>query len=100
VTSYVVAPQANEDILEIWRYLYQRAGLAVADRVESELYGAFARLATTPGQGHTRTDLTSSYDVRFYAVYSYMIVYRTRQPLEIVRVLHGRRNLKRLLRES
>jgi plasmid stabilization system protein ParE len=97
MSDYIVAPQAGEDVFRIWRYLYRRAGLDVANRIESELYGAFEALATLPGKGHTRTDLTS-HPVHFFAVYSYMIVYRSREPLEIVRVLHGRRNLRRILR--
>jgi plasmid stabilization system protein ParE len=86
MSDYIVAPQAGEDVFHIWRHLYRRAGLDVANRVESELY-----------RSHTRTDLTSR-PVHFFAVYSYMIVYRSREPLEIVRVLHGRRNLRRILR--
>jgi plasmid stabilization system protein ParE len=99
VTGYIVAPEADDDIYRIWRFLYTRASLDTANGVEAELYGAFSDLARTPGQGHQRSDLTS-HPVLFFTVYSYMIVYRAKTPLEIVRVLHGKRNLKRILEKS
>ena len=36
----------------------------------------------------------------FFAVYQYMIVYRAKKPLEIVRVLHGKRDVKKILKDS
>jgi len=36
--------------------------------------------------------------VLFFSVYQYMIVYRRRTPLEIVAVLHGERDVKRMVR--
>ena len=96
MTEFVLAPAAEDDLFQIWRYLYESSTLAIADRVEKELYGVFSELAATPGQGHTRTDLTS-HPVLFFTLYSYMVVYRLGTPLEIVRVLHGKRDLKRIL---
>ena len=97
MSSYIVLPLADEDIFEVWRYLYERAGVEVANRVESEFYAAFDVLAQNPRIGHKRSDLTS-YPVLFFTVYSYMIVYRPHTPLEIARVLHGKRDLRRILR--
>lgn len=99
MTGYIVAPDADDDIYRIWRFLYTSASLDTANRVEAELYAAFSDLARAPGQGHQRSDLTS-HPVLFFTVYSYMIVYRVRTPLEIVRVLHGNRNVKRILGKS
>jgi toxin ParE1/3/4 len=96
VSNYVVSPQADEDIFEIWRYLCQKASLEVANRVEEEIYSAFEALDRNPGLGHKRSDLTS-HPVLFLTVYSYMIVYRVKTSLEIARVLHGRRNLRQIL---
>ncbi len=97
MSSYIVSPRADEDIFEVWRYLYERAGVEIANRVESELYNAFELLAQNPRIGHQRSDLTS-HPVLFLTVYSYMIVYRPNTPLEIARVLHGKRDLRRILR--
>jgi plasmid stabilization system protein ParE len=96
MSGYIVSPKADEDLFEVWRYIYARADIQVANRVEAEIYGAFESLVQNRWLGHKRSDLTS-HPVLFFAVYSYMIVYRPRTPLEIARVLHGKRDLKRIL---
>jgi plasmid stabilization system protein ParE len=83
--------------LRIWRYLLGEAGLAVADQIQGELVDAFEGLADVPGKGHRRPDLTSR-EVLFLSVYQYMIVYRRGATVEIVAVLHGKRDVKRLLK--
>ena len=56
-------------------------------------------LADNPGIGHLRSDLTPQ-DVRFWSVFRYLVIYRPdTKPLEIVRVLHGKRDVRRLLEE-
>jgi plasmid stabilization system protein ParE len=53
------------------------------------------RLARHPYIGHERDDLMTREDVRFWPVYSYLIIYRpSTRPLEILRVLHGKRDVK------
>ena len=93
---YIVAPEAEDDLRQIWRYLLGEAGLAIANRIQGELVDAFEGLADVPGKGHKRPDLTSR-DVLFFSVYQYMIVYRRTELVEIVAVLHGKRDVKRLL---
>jgi plasmid stabilization system protein ParE len=97
VNPYLVAPEAESDLKQIWRYLLGEAGLAVANRIQGELVSAFEGLADVPGKGHRRPDLTTR-DVLFFSVYQYMIVYRRAVPVEIVAVLHGKRDVKRLLK--
>jgi toxin ParE1/3/4 len=95
---YVLAPQAALDLVEIWRYIKEQTGLTMADRVESGILEKIAFLAGTPGAGHSRKDLTEE-DVKFFSVYSYLIVYRpTTKPLQIVSILHGRRDLEQILK--
>lgn len=57
------------------------------------------RLAEMPGLGHMREDLVAiDQALRFWPVYSYLIVYRAEtDPLEVVRVLHGARDVRRIL---
>jgi len=97
VKPYLVAPEAEDDLRQIWRYLLEEASLAIADRIQSELIDAFERLADFPGKGHKRSDLTAR-DVLFFSVYQYLIVYRRAELIQIVAVLHGKRDLKRLLK--
>jgi plasmid stabilization system protein ParE len=50
-----------------------------------------------PGAGHWRRDLTDE-SVSFFAVYSYLIVYRPEaKPLQVVAILHGSRDVERIL---
>jgi len=72
--------------------------LETANRIENEILEAFADLAATPGKGHRRSDLTKR-NVLFYTLYQYMVVYRVGRSLGIVAVLHGKRDLKRILRK-
>jgi len=97
VKPYIVAPEAEDDLRQIWRYLLGEAGLAIANRIQSELVDAFEGLSDVPGKGHKRPDLTNR-DVLFFSVYQYMIVYRRATTVEIVAILHGKRDLKRLLK--
>ena len=97
MTPYFVAPEAEGDLQQIWRYLLGEAGLAVANRVQGELVDAFEGLAEAPGKGHRRPDLTGR-DLLFFSLYQYMIVYRRAKTVEIVAVLHGKRDVKRLLK--
>lgn len=51
------------------------------------------RLAEAPGLGHFREDLAPE-PVRFWPVYSYLIVYLPdSDPLQVLRVLHGARDV-------
>ncbi len=56
---------------------------------------ACARLAHPPGIGHLRRDLSSDPSVRFHAARIwYLIVYEfDTDPLRIVRILHGARDV-------
>jgi antitoxin ParD1/3/4/toxin ParE1/3/4 len=79
--------------------LAAEAGLAVANRVDAALFAKMGFLAKMPGIGHWRRDLTDE-PVKFFSVYSYLIVYRPEtKPLQVVGVLHGRRDVERLLRD-
>jgi antitoxin ParD1/3/4/toxin ParE1/3/4 len=96
---YTLAPEAARDLVEIWRYVKKESSQETADRVESVIRSKFAYLAEFPGAGHWRRDLTSA-EVRFFSVYSYLIVYRPEsRPLEIVSILHGSRDVAGILRE-
>lgn len=95
---YVVAPQAALDLYEIWLYVGELSSVATANRIEEEIRSKLSLLAGTPGAGHSRRDLTDQ-NVRFFPVYSYLIVYRPdTTPLQVVAILHGRRDLEHILR--
>ena len=71
---YILAPEAARNLVQIWRYIKEQRNVEVADRVESEMRERIGFLAGNPGAGHWRKDLTAE-AVRFFPVYSYLIVY-------------------------
>ncbi len=99
MTNYRFTPEAEEDLFEIWCYI-ARDSVAAANRVESAVYDACVFLAQEPRSGSPRKHVTAL-PVHFWTVQqhpNYVVVYRAEtQPLEIIRVLHGMRDLKRLL---
>jgi antitoxin ParD1/3/4/toxin ParE1/3/4 len=96
MSGFRLSPLAVADIEEIWEYIAAE-NLAAAGRVRLALLEAFRLLSRNPGIGHKREDLTD-HDVKFWPVYSYLIVYcPDKQPLEIVRVLHGARDIAPIL---
>lgn len=71
----------------------------MADRVESVIRHRIVFLARTPGAGHWRRNLTDE-AVKFFPVYSYLIVYRPEtKPLQVVSILHGHRDVERILKD-
>jgi len=70
----------------------------MADRVEAAIRERIAFLAGNSGAGHWRKNLTDE-AVKFFSVYSYLIVYKPdTKPLEVVSILHGRRDVEQILR--
>lgn len=98
--DYRFTPDAEDDLFDIWCYIACDS-VAAADRVEFAVHDACAFLAREPQSGSPRNHVTALpvyfWTVRQYP--NYVVVYRPEtQPLEIVRVLHGMRDLKRLLK--
>jgi plasmid stabilization system protein ParE len=90
---------ARDDIDEIAAFI-ARDDFAAALRVIESLHAAARQLARMPGIGHRRPDLTSR-RVRSWPVRPYLVVYRrTKQGVEIVRVLHAARDAVSLMREE
>ncbi len=86
-------------MVQIWRYIKKNVRLEMADRVVSVIREKIVYLAGRPGAGHWRKDLTDE-SVKFFSVYSYLIVYRPEtSPLQVVAILHGRRDVEDLLKD-
>src|ERR1700733_3423504 len=96
---YVLAPEAALDLVQIWIYIKNNASVEIANRIESVIREKIAYLARRPGAGHWRKDLTDE-SVKFFAIYSYLIVYRPEtNPLQVVAFLHGRRDVEQILQD-
>ncbi len=100
MSGYEFTPQASDDLLDIWSFI-ARDNSEAADRVEAAIFRACDLLAGSPLAGRIRKDVTSL-PLRFWVVHpysNYLIVYDPeKQPLQIIRILHGARDLPSVLK--
>ena len=101
MSAYDLTPLAKADIFDVWTFIAEDNEDA-ADRVERAIYDACAFVAEAPLRGHLRPDLTAR-PLRFWTLTrypNYAIVYRPEtSPLQIVAVMHGKRNLRSILKQ-
>jgi plasmid stabilization system protein ParE len=95
VNRFELARRAVGDLEEIWEFVSEDSFTA-ADHLVEEFYNAFERLAGMPRMGHKREDLTQR-DVLFWTLHSYLIIYTDARPLRVVRIVHAKRDVKKLL---
>ena len=99
MSGYLLTPLAEADVFEIWAYFAENSQI-IADRVEQAIYDACALLAQGPSRGHWRPDLTTRSLLDTKPVPNYTVVYRPEtDPLQIIAVLHGKRNIRRTLKQ-
>jgi plasmid stabilization system protein ParE len=96
LTLYILSEDADRDLDEIWDYIAED-NIDAADQWIARLFAAFEAIGNTPGIGHRREDLTA-YPVLFWPVGAYLVIYRaTSQPIEIVAVTQGARDIPAFL---
>jgi antitoxin ParD1/3/4/toxin ParE1/3/4 len=98
MSAYILLPPAREDLLEIWEYIRARSNdEGRADAVIDDITAAFIHLVSYPHSGSVHADVLDP-PHRFWPVHSWEIIYRPdTDPLEIVRILSGYRDLPRIL---
>lgn len=83
--------RARTDLIEIWRYI-AADNAAAADGLLDRLDDACGLLAEHPEMGAAREDIRPG--LRYLVVEAYLILYRiVPGGIEIVRIVHGRRDL-------
>lgn len=96
---YLLTPQALDDLDDIWNYIAEDS-VDAANRVESAILAACVGLAKHPRLGSKRSEITAL-PVRFWAVShfpNFIVVYHAEtKPIQVVAILHGKRDLKTLL---
>jgi plasmid stabilization system protein ParE len=98
---YRVAPAALDDIDEIADWIWSNDPGSDADlRFIEAIYDAFALLASQPGIGHKRGDLTDLPVLFWTVMKSFAVIYRVGKPLEVVRVIRWTRNIPAILGEG
>jgi toxin ParE1/3/4 len=95
--NFRIAPQARQDLTDIWQFIAQDNPPA-ADQVTDAIKAHFRQIAERSESGRPRDELSPglrSLTIRRYR--RYIVFYRlSADAVDIVRVLHGARNLKRL----
>jgi plasmid stabilization system protein ParE len=100
MSPYRITPAADADLEAAWLYVAEHSGETAADQFEDDLHRAMQRLVDMPGIGHVRGDLADE-SLRFFGVHKLLIVYRPEtRPIQIVRVLHGPRDILAILRDD
>lgn len=85
-----VSREAEEDLLEIWRYVSEKSETA-AVRLITEINARYETLLDHPQMGRSREELGPDY--RSLVVGNYVLFYRLiEEGIEIARVLHGARD--------
>ena len=101
MSDYALTALAKTDVFDIWSYIAGDSEDA-ANRVEQAIYDACAFVSDTPLSGHFRPDLTTR-ALRFWTLTrypNYIVVYRPETaPLQVVAVLLGKRNMRRILKQ-
>ena len=89
--SIVRTDRADEDLIEIWSYIAVE-NIVAADRVLDAIEARWQHLARHPYSGVARDDIAPG--IRHLVSREYLTLYRlTGGAVEIIRVLHGRRNI-------
>ena len=98
---YQLTPRELDDLSDIWEFIAEDNESA-ANRVESAILSACESLARHPMLGSKRSEITPL-PFRFLTVArfpSFIVVYRPdTEQLQIVAVLHGKRDIKTLLQD-
>ena len=97
MSRYQITPEASSHVDAIADFIAEES-VDAALRVLDALEDAFRQLGKMPEMGHTREDLTER-PVKFWRVFSYLVVYDpASRPLTVLAVLHGARDVERLLK--
>ncbi len=105
MSQFTISPAAKLDIMGIWTYFADEIGnVELADRFAECAEAAFSDLARSPAMGRPRRFRRSSLrDLRSWRIKEFrrlLVFYREiPEGVEIVRVLHGARNLSRIFLE-
>ncbi len=99
--DFVLSDEARSDLFEVWAFVADDNPPA-ADKLEQDIMQACALLARRPDIGNHWRDPCADASVRFHPVRVwYFIVYEIgAEPLRIVRILHGARDVARELAED
>lgn len=99
-SGYVLTETAQGELGELLHYVATNSGASRALEVHGRFVSAFEHLAVLPSAGSRRPNLTSD-RIRWWKVYQWCVIYDPDpKPLVVLRVVHTRRLLSRLLQSE
>ena len=91
------SPQSRRDTLQIWRRIAQD-NITAADDLTDSFTAALDLLARFPEIGRARDELRA--ELKSFPVRKYLLLYKhVPDGIELVRVVHGARDLRRIFRK-
>ncbi len=97
MTGYLIQDEAKADLLDIWNAASRRI-LAAADKQLDEFYAQFETIVSNPDIGRWRDALAPGLQDFIYG--KYHLFYRVaKNEIRIVRVIHGARDLSKIVFE-
>jgi toxin ParE1/3/4 len=89
-----IAKSARQDLEQIWEACAHSSGVHVADSLNDRIGATLARtIGVFPGSGRLRPELGPA--LRSCIVLPYVVIYRIKRGrAEVVRILHGHRDIK------
>jgi len=91
MANYRIKPEAERDLIALWRYV-AASDAEAADKLLDSLHATSLMLADNPRAGRARDDIAKGF--RYFPSGSYLILHRiTNESIEVVRYLHGARDI-------
>ena len=101
-----IRPHADQDLNRQYAYLVEEASIAIAERFLHAVYEALDRLVSIPGIGSPQEHRAPRLKgLRMWSVPGFRdyLVYYVDDPdegIEVIRVLHGARDIERMLEKE
>ena len=93
----VITDLAKADLKGIWKEIARRRDTATASRMTGKILDLCRSHAQFPETGQARDELALG--LRSFPVVPYVVFFRPfRDSIEVLRVLHGRRDVHRIMR--
>jgi len=91
MSKVIFSRRAKVDLLQIWNYLAEKAGIETADRITRSLYDRCDFLARSRGLGQLQDEIGPT--IRSFSMKKYVIFFeRHSEGINVLRVVHGSRD--------
>jgi toxin ParE1/3/4 len=97
ISKAIITPQAEIDLIDIWQFIADDS-IERADSFLDSIDNTVKNLVRMPNMGRSREEIARN--LRSFPVGNYVVFYRIiEEGIEVLRVLHGSRDIKRFFEE-